>query len=412
METTAAFDGLVCVECDASHPATACRCDACGGRLVATYDDVPVDRQTLEDRRFDGIGRYADLLPVPPGDLPTMTEGTTPLVSCPRVADELGVGAVYVKDEGANPTGTTADRGLALAVGAAAAAGATDVALPTTGDSGQSAAAYAARAGLESHSFVPTRSTFVTKAMTNVHGGDMTVVEGRYPDAVVAFEDTMNEKPTAEAQNGRDGDGAGESTDAEHWRSLAPFDEPYRLEGARTLLFEVVEQLDWDVPDAVVHPTGHGLGVAGSHLAVEQLEAAGLVDDGPALHVAQPAECAPVVAADDAGAGETDPWEHPDTLVGSLEVPDPAGGALALDAVRDTGGWAVGVEDDAALEAAVALAREGVEASATGGVGAAAAADLAASGHLGTDDVVVLVNPVAGNKENDVLRSHLMRKGV
>jgi threonine synthase len=398
MDTTTSLDGLVCVDCAATHDPAAAprRCPDCEGVLRASYDHATVDvtRESLADERFDGIARFSDLLPFPADALGTLDEGTTPLVAAPEFADELGVGAVYVKDEGANPTGTTADRGSALAATAARDHGAGKVALPTTGDAGQSAAAYAARAGLDSEAFVPTRSTFVAKAMTNVHGGDMSVVEGRYPDAVDAFESAMSDADNAD------------------WHSLAPFDTPYRHEGAKTLLFEVVEQLDWAVPDAVVHPTGHGLGVAGSHLAAEQLRAAGLVEESPALHVAQPEHCAPVVTADDEGADDTDEWERPDTLIGSLEVPDPAGGALALDAVRDTGGWAVGASDDDALEAAVQLNEEGIEVSATGGVGAAAAQELADGGHLGSDDVVVLVNPVTGAKENDVLRSHLMRKGV
>jgi threonine synthase len=400
METTAALEGLDCTECDARHDpaAVAGRCPDCGGVLLATYDDeaVAADRETLADRRFDGIGRYADLLPFALDPATSMHEGTTPLVPCPDLADELGVGEVYVKDEGANPTGTTADRGVALAVAAARAQGAESVALPTTGDAGQSVAAYAARAGLDSEAFVPARSTFVAKAMTNVHGGEMSVVGGRYPEAVEAFEESM----------------ATLSDDDPDTVSLAPFDTPYRHEGARTLLFEVVEQLDWDVPDAVVHPTGHGLGVVGSHLAGEQLRATGFVDEVPALHVAQPEACAPVVAADDAGADDTDRWDQPDTLVGSLEVPDPDGGALALRAIRETDGRATGVPDDDALEAAVTVAGEGIEMSATGGVGAGAAWNLADSGRFESDDTVVLVNPVAGNKENDVLRSHLMRQGV
>ncbi|WP_436923897.1 pyridoxal-phosphate dependent enzyme [Halosimplex amylolyticum] len=398
MDTSTSLDGLACVDCGASHdPADAPRhCPDCGGILRPTYDHEAVDvtRESLADERFDGVARFADLLPFPADSLVTLDEGTTPLIPCPDFADDLGVGAVYVKDEGANPTGVTEDRGAGLAVTAAREHGATKVALPTTGDAGQSVAAYAARAGIDSEAFVPTRSTFVAKAMTNVHGGDMSVVEGRYPDAVEAFETAMADDGNAD------------------WHSLAAFDSPYRHEGAKTLLFEVVEQLDWDVPDAVVHPTGHGLGVVGSHLAADQLRETGLVDEAPALHVAQPEDCAPVVAADDAGDDDTEPWERPDTLVGSLEVPDPAGGALALDAVRDTGGWAVGASDDDALEAAERLNKEGVEVSATGGVGAAAAQELAAGGHLDSDDVVVLVNPVAGNKENDVLRSHLMRKGI
>jgi len=404
MQTTPALSGLACVDCGATHdPATAPRrCPDCGGVLVADYDldSVSVSRDSLAGERFDGLARYGDLLPLPADAVPSAGEGTTPLTPCPEFADELGVEAVYVKDEGANPTGTTADRGAALTVGATRELGADAVALPTTGDAGQSVAAYAARAGLDSEAFVPTRSTFVAKAMTNVHGGEMNVVGGRYPDAVATFADAMSERTS-------DPD-----PEAAQWHSLAPFDGPYRHEGAKTLLLEVFEQLDWERPDAVVHPTGHGLGVVGSHLAAEQASALGLVDEAPALHVAQPDACAPIVAADDSGADETDVWDQPDTLVGALEVPDPAGGALALEAVRETGGWAVGASDDDALEAAVALAGEGVETSATGGVGAAAAQHLAAEGHFDDDDTVVLVNPVAGNKENDVLRSHLMRKGV
>jgi len=404
METTPALAGLDCVDCGATHDpaATSRRCPDCGGILTPDYDFTAVtsSRESLAAARFDGLARYGDLLPFPVASLPDAGEGATPLTACPAFADEIGVGAVYVKDEGANPTGTTADRGAALAVAAARAGGADAVSLPTTGDAGQSVAAYAARAGLDSEAFVPTRSTFVAKAMTNVHGGEMSVVSGRYPDAVDAFEAAMSERM------GED------SSDDREWHSLAPFDTPYRHEGAKTLLLEVFEQLDWEAPDAVVHPTGHGLGVVGSHRAAEQATALGFVDETPAIHVAQPEECAPVVAADDAGADDTDPWDRPDTLVGALEVPDPEGGALALDAVRETGGWAVGASDDDALEAAVTLAGEGVEISATGGVGAAAAQELAAAGHLGSDDGVVLVNPVAGNKENDVLRSHLMRKGI
>lgn len=411
MKTTAAFDGLTCTACGAAHDPTAgTRCPDCAGPLVAEYDPEALatgfDRETLADRRFDGQGRYADLLPFPTAAVPTMNEGTTPLIECPDLADEWGVGAVYVKDEGANPTGTTADREMALAVAAASEHGAAGVALPTTGDAGQSAAAYATRAGLESRAFVPSRSTFVAKAMTNVHGGEMRVVEGRYPAAVESFEDEMGE---ADADGRSNSDTAGDASD---WDSIAPFDTPYRQEGAKTLLFEIVEQLGWTVPDHVVHPTGHGIGVVGSHLAGTQLQLTGLVEDRPALHVAQPTACAPIVSAADAGEDETEAWGRPDTLVGALEIPDPAGGALAVEAVRETGGLATEVSDDAALAAAVTLAEAGVEASATGGVGAAAASELVGGGHIGGDETVVLVNPVAGNKENDILRSHLMRTGV
>jgi threonine synthase len=398
MDLTPAFNGLSCTDCgERFDPAAAThRCPACDGRLRARYDyeASAFSTATLDDRRFDGIGRYDALLPFPSSALVSAGAGATPLISCPAFADELGVDAVYVKDEGCNPTGSVADRALAVGVTAADQHDADAVALSTTGDDGQSASAYAARAGLPAHPFVPARSTFVAKAMTNVHGGEMSVVRGRYPDAREAYEDAM-------ADHGPESE--------EPWYSLAPFDSPYRLEGAKTLLFEVCEQLEWTAPDAVVHPTGHGAGLAGSHRALEDLAAVGGLDEHPSLYAAQPEDCAPVVDAWEDGADATTEWEHPDTLIGRLEVPDPEGGALALDVLAATDGGAVAVEDDAALENAISLAREGVSLSATGGVAAAAAATLAKTDTLGADDTVVLVNPVDGNKENDVLRSHLMR---
>jgi len=395
MTRTRAFEGARCGECGTTFdPLATGRCPDCGGLGHCEYEHhTGFSRESLAGDRFDGIGRYAELLPFSADVLCTLDEGTTPLIECPSVAEELGVEAVYVKDEGANPTGTGSDRALSLAVTAARERGANEVALPTTGDAGHSGAAYAARAGLDSEAFVPTRSTFVAKAMTNVHDGEMSVVEGRYPDAVEAFEAAMTDR-------------------SEKCVSLAPGATPFRHEGLKTLLYEVVEQLDWTAPDAVVHPIAHGEGIVGSLRAIGDLGDLGLVGDVPALYAAQPADCAPVVDAWRAGVDSPTAWEHPDTLVGALEVPDPELGAAAVDAVRETGGRAVAPDDDAALEAAVDIAAEGVGISATGGVGAAAARDLAASGHFDADDVVVLVNPVAGTKENDVLRSHLMRKGV
>jgi len=399
MDTAPAVTGFACLHCGESvgTGADARRCPDCGGPLDVRYDYADLDdaREAVERARFDGLARYDPVLPAPADRLVTVGEGATALVDCPGLAEDVGVGSLLVKDEGRNPTGTVRDRAFAVSV-TAASDHATDVALPTTGDGGQSAAAYAARAGLGVEAFVPARSTFVAKAMTNVHGGEMSVVEGRYDDAVAAFESA-----TADAR---------ESGTAP--RSLAPGDTPYRHEGLKTLLWEVVEQLDWTVPDAVVHPTAHGEGATGSHKAARELVELGLVDGLPALSVAQPDACAPVVEAWSSDATAPARWDRPDTLVGALEVPDPALGGPALGAVRETGGRAVAVSDEAALDAAVALAEEGVEASATGGIGAAAARRLAADGHLGADDTVVIVNPVAGNKENDVLRSHLMRAGV
>jgi threonine synthase len=396
METTAAFDGLVCTDCgERFDPETTTHdCPDCGGLLDPRYDDDRIDitRDELETRPFDGLWRYEELLPIPRTAAVTIDEGTTPLVDCPELADELGVERLLIKDEGRNPTGSLTDRGHALAVSVAREHGASDVALATTGDAGQSAAAYAARAGLDSHAFVPTRANFGNKAMINVHGGDMNVVEGRYDDAAAACADAL---------------------DDEDWYSTNPFETPYRHEGAKTMFYEIVEQLDWEVPDGIVHPTGSGVGIAGLHKGATEFAALGLTDDLPALYAAQASGCAPIVEAWEAGDDSHEPWEVPDTICGGIEIADPHGSPLVLDALDDSDGGAVATDDESILDSAITVAQHtGVEMGASSAAAASGAWELAEQDAFGADDTVVLVNDASANKEADILRSHLMGKGI
>ncbi len=395
METTETLTGLRCADCGRQFgPGAATRrCPDCDGILEATYDlaSVDLDRDDLDPDPNAGLATYEQLLPFAANVLPATGSGATPLVDAPTVADELGVAGVAVKDEAANPTGGLVDREMAVAVGAAARHGASDVALPTMGNAGQAAAAAASRLGLESHSFVPTRTPFVNKAMINVHGGDMSVVEGRYEDAAGAFE---------------------AATEDEDWHSLAAFETPYRQEGAKTVAYEILSQRGWDVPDAVVVPTGHGIAVVGLHRGFRELRELGLVDAEPALFAAQAGGCAPLAKAWESGSESPEPVEHPDTICGPLEIPDPAGGNRALAALEATGGAAVGTGDETILEGAVSLAESGVPTSVTGGAAVSGARALADQGAFEPDDEVVLVNPLSGNKEADLLRSHLMGKGI
>jgi threonine synthase len=404
METTPAFDGLRCTGCGASYgPATTGRCPDCDGTLdpVYDFDAIDVDRGTLRSDRSAGVAAYASLLPFPADRLVTAGEAATPLLPCPGLADDLGVAELYVKDEGTSATGAVVDRGVALAVTAARERGATDVALASTGNGGQAAAAYAARAGLAAHAFVPSRTPFVNKAMVNVHGGDMSVVGGRYADADAAFADARE-------------DG---------WYSLAPFETPYRHEGAKTLAYELAAQRGWTGPDAVVHPTGHGTVIAGLQKGFDELRRLGLlaadgrddgapVDTGPRLYAAQASGCAPIASAWADGTETVDPVATPDTICGPLEIPDPAGGQRVLDALAATGGAAAAAEDADILENAISLAEAGVTTGSSGGAALAVARVLVDRGELGADDTVVLLNPTTGNKEADILRSHLMSKGV
>ena len=392
METTAAFDGLACADCGATvPPETPGRCPDCGGALDVTYDvdAAAVDAEALTRART--AWDATPLLPFPAEAGVSLGEGGTPLVECPGVAEELGVARVLVKDEGRNPTGSAADRGATLAVSAARAAGATGVALATPGPAGRAVAAYAGRAGLDATVFVPSRADFATKAMVNVHGAEMSVVGGRLPDATAAYRDA--------------------AVDAD-WHPVGAVDSPYVVEGLKTLFCEVAAAEDWTVPDAVVHPTGTGTGLAATHRAARELRDLGLTDDLPRCYAAQADGCAPVVRAVEDGE-PVESWDAPDTIAGAVEVPDPAAGDRAADACRETGGGAVAVPDPALLESAVrTTAAEGVEVGVAGGVAAAGAWELAEQGAFDADDTVVLVNTSGSGADADVLRSHLMGQGV
>ncbi len=397
METTDAFAGLECTDCGVTFDADEAthRCPECGGILDPTYDYdvISLDRETLSSRPFDSMWRYEELLPFRRESAVTMDEGATPLVECPALADELGVERVVIKDEGRNPTGTFKDRGQSVAVTAARQHGATDVALASAGNAGQAAAAYAGRADLESHVFLPARSSHTTKAMVNVHGGDMTVVGGRIGEAVEAYEDAL----------------------AEHddWYPLQTFATPYRHEGKKTMLYELIEQLEWETPDAIVYPTGGGVGLVGMYKGATEWRELGLIDELPAMYAAQASGCAPIVEAFEAGRDVHEPVEYPDTICGGLEIPDPGGSPQVLEALRESDGGAVATDDDDVLEAAIAVAKgEGLEMAPSAAAAASGAWGLAERGEFDVDETVVVLNTGTGNKQADVLRSHLMGKGI
>ncbi|NHX35935.1 MULTISPECIES: threonine synthase [Halolamina] len=393
METTDAFVGLDCIDCGERFDAGTAthRCPDCGGILdpAYDYDAVDVTREAFENEPFDSLWRYDALLPFPRESAVSLGEGATPLVECPTLADAMGVGEVYIKDEGHNPTGTFKDRGQTGAVTAAAQHGADTIALNTAGNAGQAAAAYAARTGMDSHVWMAERAGYTQKAMVEVHGGELHVVEGEITDAGAGYAERMAQ---------------------EDWYSTKTFVTPYRHETKKTMLYETVEQLDWKVPDAVVYPTGGGVGLVGMHKGAKEFRDLDLIDDLPGMYAAQAAGCAPVVKAWEEGKSIHEAWgdENISTVLNGIAVPDPGASPMILDALEESGGGAVAASDEAILDAAVEIARtEGVEMGATCAAAAAGAFDLAESGDLGADDTVVLLNTGAGNKDVDTLRSHL-----
>ncbi len=393
-----AFVGLACTDCDASltvedaEPeaiAGAGPCPDCGAPRVPEYDLGRVDSDAVRagPRAWD---RDA-VLPFTAETALSAAEGATPSVDAPRIADELGLGSVEIKDEARNPTGSVLDRGLSAAVTAADAAGAELVACASPGNAGQSMAAYAGRVDLRSYAFVPTRSPFSNKAMVNVHGGEMKVVPGRLGDAVDALAEELQSD----------------------YVDLGAFASPFRHDGLKTVAYELLADRGWETPDAVVLPAGTGELVVGVVDGLQECRELGLIDDLPTVYAVQAAGCAPIAAAWEAGTIATEPWETPDTIVGELEVADPSGGDLALAALEEVDGEALTVEDADALESAVAVAStETVEVGLAGGVAAAGLWALAEDGTLGEDDEAVVLNTEAATKAPDVLRSHLMGQGV
>jgi threonine synthase len=367
---------------------------AAGGSMGDRDPSIGDDDPSTGTGAAQGHWRYDALLPFPASTALSASEGITPLVPTDRLADELDVGSVYVKDESRNPTGTVLDRGFSVAMTAVAGVAADrdvePLACASPGNAGQSMAAYAGRADLRSYAFVPSRCAFSNKAMTNVHGGEMRVVGGRYPDAAAAADEQLETEYT----------------------DLNEFATPYRHEGIKTVAFELVADLG-GAPDVVVVPTGTGETLAGIHKGFTELSRIGAIDGVPRLVAAQASGCAPIAAAVDRGLDEPEPWSTPDTICGELEVPDPAGGAVAVEAIRESDGTAVAVDDDEILASAVAVAQnEVVEMGTTGGAAPAGAWALAEDGFFDDDETVVLIGSDAGLKTPDVLRSHLMGQGV
>ena len=404
METTDRFTGLSCTDCGKTFDAetTTHRCPDCGGILDPTYDydRIDVTPEDIEARPFESMWRYAELLPFDPDAAVSLGEGATPLVDCPALADAMGVGQVLLKDEGANPTGTFKDRGQSVAMTAAREHGAETVALNSAGNAGQAAAAYAARADIDAHVFLPSRAGFTQKAMTEVHGADLTVTDpidgdSQIGDAGRAYAEAMDDHP--------------------EWYSTKTFVTPYRHEGKKTMALELLEQLDWEAPDAVVYPTGGGVGLVGMHKAAREVRDLGWTDDLVPMYAAQAAGCAPIVEAYETGADRHEPLDDDEveTACNGIAIPDPGASPLILDAIRQSDGGAVATADREILDAAITVARtEGLEVGATCAAAASGAFALAKRGDLGPDDTVVLLNTGAGNKDVDALRAHLGEREV
>jgi threonine synthase len=323
-----------------------------------------------------GMWRYSAVLPdVEPV---TLGEGWTPVLRSKRYPN------VVVKEEGANPTGAFKARGLALAVTMARHYGLRKLAVPSAGNAGGALAAYAAAAGIECHIFMPKDVPMANQVEGAAYGAHVTLVDGLISDCARM----VNERKEAEG-----------------WFDVSTLKEPFRVEGKKTMGYELVEQNGWKYPDAVFYPTGGGVGLIGMWKAFEEMEQLGWVSGKrPKMIAVQAAGCAPVARAYDAGETVSQMWQNAATFASGLRVPKPYGDSIILEIVRESGGCALALTDEVLFASVKDWAsNEGILLSPEGAAATAAYDHLIGTGFLKPSDSVVLFNTGSGNKYTDVL---------
>jgi len=392
-----ALQALECPACsvtlDLSEPRNVCI--ACGGPLLARYDLAGIAREVSRESlgRFGSdLWRYRAILPFAP-DFPAVRlgEGGTPLLPLPRLADELELAELWLKEEAGNPTHSFKARGLALAVNGALAFGKRAIALPSAGNAGSAAAAYSAAAGLACRVTVPETTPEPFVLTQRAYGAEVELVEGTIADA--------GRQLTSWAP-------------APEWWNVATFREPFRVEGKKTLGYEIAEQSGWRLPEVIFYPTGGGTGLVGMWIAFRELRELGWSHDPmPRLVAVQARGCAPVVRAFERGDENTEAWPNASTVASGLRVPSPFAGALILRAIRESGGTAVAVSEEDLLDGMVDLAeRSGCFACPEGGATLAALRQLRASGEVRANERVVLYNTGSGLPYLEAWRAALDRR--
>ncbi len=354
-----------------------------GGPMLVRYD-LETARQAWNREWIpngpSSMWRYAPVLPVRnPAHIVSLGEGMTPLVNTDRLGARLEMKKLWIKDEGVNPTGSFKARGLSCAISMCVELGVKKVAIPSAGNAASALAAYAAAAGIEAHIFMPKdvpQSNFIECMSFGAH---VNLIDGLISDCgrIVA-----------------------ERKDAEGWFDVSTLKEPYRIEGKKTMGYELAEQMRWNLPDVIFYPCGGGVGLIGMWKAFDEMEALGWIGaKRPKMVAVQVEGCQPVVRAFNEGETRSRFWDNASTVAAGLRVPKPLGDFLILDAVRKSGGTCIAVGDEEMMDASVELATlEGMFAAPEGGACVAALRKLLANGFLSRDESVVIYNTGSGLK--------------
>jgi threonine synthase len=380
---------IVCPRCDNRFPLTQLlNLCSCGSPLLVRYD-LKKARATLAKSSLRGatLWRYRELLPVHDDvNVVSLGEGFTPLLEAKVLADDLGLRRVWIKDEAQNPTGSFKDRGLCLAVSRAKELGVKKIAIPSAGNAGGSLSAYAARAGIEAHVFMPKDTPAANQIEARQYGAKLTLVDGLINDCgrIIA-----------------------ERKAAEGWFDVSTLKEPYRVEGKKTMGYEIAEQLKWRLPDVIIYPTGGGTGLIGMWKAFAEMEEMGWTGpERPRMVSVQATGCAPIVRAFDAGKEAAEPWQNAKTIASGLRVPQAVADFLMLRALRESNGTALSVSDDEMLAQIPRVGRaEGIFFCPEGAACVAALRRLSHQGWIQPTDEVLIFNTASGLKYLDVIQA-------
>ena len=359
-------------------------CPTCQAPLLAVYDlesaRAHVDRDEVR-LRPPGMWRWHEILPVKdPENIVSLGEGDAPLLRTPRLGASLGLTNLYVKDEGMNPTGSFKARGLAAAISKAKELGIEKVIIPTAGNAGGAMAAYAARAGLRAHIFMPKDTPIANVEESRIAGATVTLIDGLISEAAGM---------------------AGVKAREEGWFDVSTFKEPYRTEGKKVMGLELADFFNWELPDVIIYPTGGGTGLVGMWKAFQELEDLGWLEKTarPRMVAVQADGCAPVIKAFNEGAEFCDFWLGAKTIASGLRVPKSFADRLILNDIRASKGTAVAVGDEAILKAQSRLAAaEGIFAAPEGAATLAALEVLIDQGWVNADERIVLFNTGTGLK--------------
>jgi threonine synthase len=369
---------------------------SCGSPLLVDYDlktaSAALAKSSLRDRA-PTLWRYRELLPLEnDANLVSLGEGFTPLLEAKTLAREFGVQRLWIKDEAQNPTGSFKDRGLSVAVSRANELGVKKVAIPSAGNAGGSLSAYAARAGIEAYVFMPKDTPAANQIEARQYGAQLTLVDGLINDC---------------------GRLIAERKAAEGWFDVSTLKEPYRVEGKKTMGYEIAEQLNWTLPDVIIYPTGGGTGLIGMWKAFQEMEELGWIGSKrPRMVSVQAAGCAPIVKAFTEGKENAEPWPQAKTVASGLRVPQAMGDFLMLRALRESNGTALSVSDDEMLAEIPRVGRaEGIFFCPEGAACVAALRHLTEQKWIKTTDEVLIFNTASGLKYLDVLQPAPGRKG-